>query len=217
MKREIFRTILTILLVYAVVQAQQEYAFSVVKTVGFTDYAAISVPANPPVGTVRWFQNSATNILQCLRADGSNCTPVVPVTGAIVFSTTVCPVGFTEYMAGDGRMPLFTIAAHGNVGTIGGSDTITATFTGDPMDPHAHQLPMAIDDSNLVTQIAKSSVYGQGPDTHSAVQQLNNSGVTFPDQPAALSESVSAGTPTGTNSTEDNRSDFIRLIACIKT
>lgn len=216
MKREIFRTLLTILLVYTVVHAQ-DFAFNRINTAGFQDYVAISVPPNPPAGTVRWFQNSATNILQCLRSDGSNCTPVVPVTGAIVFSTTVCPVGFTEYLAGDGRMPLFTLAAHGNVGTTGGSDTLTSTFAGDPMDPHAHQLPLAIDDSNLVTQIAKSSVYGQGPDTHSAVQQLNNSGVTFPDQPSALSESISAGTPTGTNSTEDNRSDFIRLIACIKT
>lgn len=219
-RNEVLRTLLVFLLVYATLHAQ-DFAFNRIRTAQFTDYTAISVPANPPVGTVRWFQNSATNILQCLRSDGSNCTPVVPVAGAIVLSSTVCPVGFIEYTAIDGRTPMGTLAAHGNVGTMGGNDSITPTgsLAMDAMDPHAHQLPLMIDQDNLVTQYPKVGVFGEGPDTGSGIMQQNNDGVSFATKPFDLSEAVSAGTPTGTFNGDagDNRSAFIRIIYCVKT
>lgn len=220
MKKEIFRTLLVFLLVYTVLHAQ-DYAFNKVSMENYHDYTAIAAPSNPPAGKVRWYQNNATNTLTCIRSDGSNCTPLVDRTGDLLATTlNACPTGYTQYAAADGKAIVSTLSAHMDVGTTGGSDSLTPTgsLAMDAMDTHVHQLPIAIDDSNLVTQIAKSGVYGQGPDTHSTVQQLNNDGVMFADQPAALSEAVSAGTPTGTFTGDpaDNRQSFIRVIECKK-
>ena len=61
--------------------------------------------------------------------------PVQP--GTIILVTTACASGYNEVTALDGVTLRGTLAAHGNVGTTGGSDLITAegtvsapTFTG---------------------------------------------------------------------------------------
>lgn len=78
-KGEIFRYVLTFMLLYSLIHAQ-DYAFNKVSMDGYQDYRAISTPANPPSGVVRWYQNSATNILSCLRSDGTDCNPLSPTT-----------------------------------------------------------------------------------------------------------------------------------------
>jgi hypothetical protein len=47
--------------------------------------------------------------------------------GTILLMTTACPSGYTEVTALNGAMPLGTIAANGDVGTTGGTNTITPT------------------------------------------------------------------------------------------
>lgn len=222
-KRECFLCVLVVLLSCALIQRDSVFAQGV-QPYGATatahqymDYAAIATPVNPPTGFVRWYQNSTTNVLTCIRSNGTDCTPQVDRTGDLLATTlSACPTGYTEYAAADGKALEVTIAAHGNVGTTGGSDTLTATFTGDSMPGHAHQVPIMIDQDNLVVQYPKVGVFGEGPDTGSGIMQMNNDGVTFTTKPFDLSESVSAGTPTGTNSTEDNRQAFIRIIECKK-
>lgn len=125
-KGEMIRYLLMFLLMYSFVHAQ-DYAFSRITTVQFTDYQAIAAPSNPPSGFVRWYQNSTTNLLTCLRNDGSDCTPLAPVTGSLLQTSTSCPIGYTEYTAADGVMSLGTLAAHANVGTTGGANNITPT------------------------------------------------------------------------------------------
>ncbi len=44
-------------------------------------------------------------------------------------SSGVCPAGFTEVAAFDGDTLIATLAAHGDIGTTGGADTITPTGT----------------------------------------------------------------------------------------
>lgn len=49
--------------------------------------------------------------------------------GLIAISLTACPPGFSEAAALDGKFLLGTLAAHGDVGTTGGSATLTPTGT----------------------------------------------------------------------------------------
>jgi len=49
--------------------------------------------------------------------------------GAIILMQEACPAGFTELSALNGKMPLGTLVANGDVGTTGGSSSITPTGT----------------------------------------------------------------------------------------
>ena len=51
----------------------------------------------------------------------------VPSGAILLIATGTCPSGFSEATGLDGVMLRGTLAAHGNVGTSGGSDTITPT------------------------------------------------------------------------------------------
>lgn len=71
---------------------------------------------------------TATNVWSMLGWAGG----AVPRGSILFVSTGSCPTGYTELAALDGRMVRGTIASHANVGTPGGSDTATPTFTGTP-------------------------------------------------------------------------------------
>lgn len=58
--------------------------------------------------------------------------------GAIVFvASGSCPTGYSEVAALNGRMTRGTTTANGNVGTTGGSDSQTPTFTGSQVSTSA--------------------------------------------------------------------------------
>ncbi len=57
--------------------------------------------------------------------------PAIVPSGSIVFRTSgTCPTGWTEVSALSGKTLLGTVNANGDVGTTGGSDSVTPTFTG---------------------------------------------------------------------------------------
>lgn len=204
-----------LLAIYVNGQVGTHVAIGVMEQVLFLDHVETSAPANPPAGVERWFASSATNRMACITSTGADCTTTP--TGTIVLTLSLgCPAGFTNVAALDGKMPLGTLTSHANTGTTGGSDTLTPTFMGDALPGHQHETPFMVDDGNLVVGVTKSSVYGVGLDMPGYVQQLNNDGVTTSGIGSALTEDVSAGTPTGTNSTEDNRSAFVRVLFCAK-
>lgn len=70
---------------------------------------------------------------QYLRYDGSTWSCTTPAGGGLPSGATVlvssgsCPTGFSEDTALNGVMLVGTLAANGDVGTTGGSDTITPT------------------------------------------------------------------------------------------
>ncbi len=71
------------------------------------------------------FFQTGVGIFQCL---GGAFVPIGVPSGLLTMTTaTTCPSGFAEATDLDGLTVIGTLAAHGNVGTTGGSDTITAT------------------------------------------------------------------------------------------
>lgn len=142
--------------------------------------------------------------------------------GLIVFlASGTCPAGYTEVSGLDGRMPLGTVAANANVGTTGGSDTltpagtnsaptftgtlaslthtganVTSAFTGSALATHAHELPWQIATATTIRQIAVAT-FGTG--TSRAATAVSAAGTANTTSAAvALSQAVSAGTPAGT-------------------
>lgn len=178
----------------------------------FLDHNEIAVPANPAAGVQRWYASSVTHRMACVNSTGSDCT-TTPAGAIGLITLGACPAGFSEVSALDGKTLIGTLAAHGNVGTTGGSDTVTPTFTGSVMPTHAHALPFNINGTSTIN-FQTSAGFGTGP-VSGEVMQLTPS-FSVSTNPLALSQGVSAGTPAGTNSTEDNRSAFVRVIFCSK-
>lgn len=196
-------------------QVGTRVALGIIEAVNYVDYNEVVTPTNPASGDQRWFASLVTHRMACITSTGADCTTTP--SGAITLTlAAACPGGFTQVTALDGKMPLGTLTAHGDVGSTGGNDNLTSSFTGDTMPGHQHETPFMIDDGALVVGVTKSSIYGVGLDMPGYVQQLNNDGVTTSGIGSALTEDVSAGTPTGTNSTEDNRSAFVRVLFCSK-
>lgn len=177
-----------------------------------------------------------------------------PPAGAIIFiDTGTCPTGYSEVSAFNGKTIIGTLAANGNVGTTGGSDTITpagtvaapvftgssantnavsagtpagtnsaptltgtawtppaiawpagvpthsgtaATFAGNALGTHAHELPWQMPTTTTIRQIAVAT-FGTG--TSRAATAVSAAGTANTTSAAvALSQAVSAGTPAGT-------------------
>lgn len=130
----------------------------------------------------------------------------VPI-GAIVFVISgSCPAGYAEVAALNGRMPVGTLAANANVGTTGGSDSITTVLnhTHPVTDPgHIHQT------QRYPTATGTSS--GFTIDTSMSGTLADN---TLPVKSATTG--VTTNNPAGGVASIDNRSAFVRVIACQK-
>ena len=94
------------------------------------------IPYNTPI---------PTNCVNGMNFDGTvfSCAPAPIAVGLLTFVVSgVCPAGWPEVSALSGKTLVGTVAANGDVGTTGGSDTITPTvatltagaqtFTGTP-------------------------------------------------------------------------------------
>lgn len=93
--------------------------------------------------------SAAQNPRTVVYTDGASYTMSMMATpGAIQIRTNACLEGWTEQTTWAGKMPLATTVAAGDVGTFGGSDTITPTvatltaaaqvFTGSALGTHSH-------------------------------------------------------------------------------
>jgi hypothetical protein len=137
--------------------------------------------------------------------------------GVIMFiDSGTCPAGWTEVTAFNGKTIFGTLAANSDVGGTGGSDTITPagtngalTFTGTALGTHFHGAGTYAADSST-----GASKRGTTNDTLTQSHGHTISG---------SSEAKTAGTPEGTVNTPsftgtqfDNRSAYVKLIACKK-
>ncbi len=128
--------------------------------------------------------------------------------GGIVFiDTGTCPAGWTEVSGLNGRTVMGTVAANGNVGGTGGSDSVTPTFTGASVTSSAVSAGTPAGTISALTTGADSSTTGG---VAKAVAQTP----TFTG--AALGTHTHTTTATGTISAVDTRSAFTRLIGCRK-
>jgi len=144
-----------------------------------------------------------------------------------------CPTGFTEATALNGKMLQGTLAANGNVGTTGGSSTITPTgsistptFTGTPFSSvinHTHTITSTLNlqggttaattGTHVMTSTAtggsiRAATTGDGVASTSA----NPSGGV-----ASITPAGTISTPTFTGSPIDPSPSFVRVIFCSKT
>jgi hypothetical protein len=151
--------------------------------------------------------------------------------GMIVMITSgTCAPGFAEAAELNGFMVRGTVAANGNVGTTGGSDTVTPagtvsqpTFTGNLLAGHLHIFTGAALGTHTHTAVSTVPLphlvnSTTGPPGVAEVMNPVSAGV-----PAGSLSTVSAGTPSGivsrptfTGAPLDNRPAFVNVIFCKK-
>ncbi len=131
----------------------------------------------------------------------------IPAQGQIFFILSgSCPAGFSEVTALNGKTIIGTLAANGDVGTTGGSDTVTPagtvaapTFTGSSVTSSANSggTPMG-----TVAAPTFTGTSGQSTSSDSAGTPAGTvAAPTFTGTSAQATSAVSAGTPAGTNGT----------------
>jgi hypothetical protein len=196
--------------------------------------ASIYVQATEPVAVdvgYLWFDTSlltmkvATAINPTawsdLGAGGGGGGSSVPTGSILLVDSGTCPAGYAEVAGLDGKTPIGTLVANGDLGTTGGSDSltpagaigaqtftgtlaslthsganVTSTFTGAALGTHAHELPFQIPSTTTTRQLA-SATFGTG--TSRAATAVSGTGTSNTTSAAvALSQAVSAGTPAGT-------------------
>jgi hypothetical protein len=108
-------------------------------------------------------------------------------TGAIIFvASGSCPATYTEVAGLNGRMVRGTLAANGNVGTTGGADSVTPTFTGNSVASNAVSAgtPAGTNGTGTVTPLGTVAApvftgSALGTHTHTTTATGTNSVPTF--------------------------------------
>jgi hypothetical protein len=126
----------------------------------------------------------------------------VPSGGIIMVSSGGCPSGWSELTEARGRYVVGVPASGTLLATVGSAMTdaqnlsVTPTFTGSTLAAHQHAVPVSRNSSRLTASVP----YGANGTSHSNGDYANVAASTGTDTGFMLSESVSGGTPAGTNS-----------------
>lgn len=193
-----------------------------------------ATPCNPNSGSWSVTTNSVT--FYVCASDGQSWLTVgggggsVPA-GAIIFiDSGTCPTGYAEESALSGKTIIGTVAANKDVGTTGGSDTITPSGTiawpaGVPtFAGQAITFTEVINHTHAVTSVGSAATGSTtnltgASDTSSTTATAANpaGGVASFQKTPAGTISWPAGVPTFAGAQGDNRSAWVKLIACKKT
>ena len=197
------------------------------------------VKTDNPAGQ-RLYTCDATNTWVQLTGGGGSS---FPVGGIILIVSGTCPAGFAEETTISGKFVLGTVAANADIGTAGGSDSVTPTgtvsqptFTGDAFSSiinHTHAGSVTDSGHTHLTQrypTATGSSSGFTIDTSMSGTLADN---TLPTKIATTgitattsnpASGVASITPTGTvtqpvftGNSQENRPAFIKVIFCRKT
>jgi hypothetical protein len=151
---------------------------------------------------------SAPNVWTSLAGSGSGSGLAA---GEIIIKLSgACSTGFEEATELNGRTLIGTLAANGDVGTTGGSDSITQVLQHTHMvtvtDPgHAHAMNVgATDDTSAPFDRADAGTNASGAQATTATGG-NFTGVT-----------AATANPAGSVASIDNRSAFIKVLFCRK-
>jgi hypothetical protein len=156
--------------------------------------------------------------------------------GTILLMAAACPTGYVEVTALNGAMPLGTLAANGDVGTTGGSNTITPTVASLTAAAQTVSWPVGVPTFAGSTLAATTFAIATGSGSFKGTSSggFSTVGGAAPGS-AGATTSKSPGTPAGTvawpagvptNSTSsvtgtlnsfDSRSAFVRVIFCQKS
>lgn len=151
----------------------------------------------------------------------------IPSGAILIIVSGSCPTGYTEETSLNGKTLLGTLAANGNVGGTGGSDTITPAGTISAINQvinHTHTVSITDPGHTHVERIINSGTAGtvgvQGASAASNANASNSptaSGTTgITASTANPAGGVASITPTFTGTQFDNRSAFVRVIFCKK-
>lgn len=152
----------------------------------------------------------------------------VPSGANIFIDSGTCPAGYTENTALNGKTLIGTLAANGNVGTTGGSDSLTPAGTISAINQvinHTHTVSVTDPGHTHIERIINSGTAGAvGVQGASAASNANASNSPSASATTGISAStanpaggVASITPTFTGNQFDNRSAFVRVIVCKKT
>lgn len=193
----------------------------------------------PSGGSKGIYQCSADDTWTLLTDMAAGSGESVPQ-GAIIFiDSGPCPTGYAEATELEGKTIIGTVAANKDVGTTGGSDTITPegevtapTFTGTPFtDVINHTHPVTdpghthVEQNNSATTGGLAGWGARDTSTNTAVAtgystQSATTGVTTNNPAGGVASITPAGTnsaPSFTGTEHDNRSAFIKVIGCRKS
>lgn len=154
---------------------------------GASIFVQATAPATTsPLGTL-WWDNTA-NALSVLTNTGWVAVDKLSVpAGTTTFVTSgSCATGWTEITALNGRMLRGTVAANGNVGTTGGSDTYTPAGT---VAAPTISWPAGVPTFAGVSGVVPAQTFTGSSATSSAVSA---------GTPAGTNAAITAGTPAGT-------------------
>lgn len=162
-----------------------------------------------------------------ITTQGGGDSGGVPTGAILLIDSGSCPAGYSEVPGLDGRMILGTLAAHANVGTTGGSDAITPAGTISAIDQvvnHTHTVTVT-DPGHTHNQGYRNSgtagtagIQGASTANNATIANAVPSGVTgITASSATPAGGVASMTPTFTGTAGDNRSAFLRMIACRKS
>lgn len=203
------------------------------------DFVVSTPPSSACVTGTRVTQTTATlgqNIWTCINGAWAQQTGAggagasLPAGAIVLIVAGTCPSGFAEETALNGKTLLGTLAAGGDVGTTGGSDTLTPSGTVSSISAvinHTHAVSVT-DPGHTHVQQRHATTTGSltgvtaAPDASSSAPQAAGpatasgaTGITASTQNPA--GAVSSITPTFTGTPADNRSAFVKVIFCRKT
>lgn len=181
-------------------------ALAVVASAGF--YGGSVVPPDCVTGQMLIFNDSTpgVNVIRCADVPGGGGIPA----GAILLTLASCPSGFVEDATLNGRAPIGTLTANGNVGTVGGADTISAILS------HTHGVAVNDPGHTHLTQrypTATGALSGFTIDTSMSGTVADN---TLPVKAQTTGVTATTANPAGAVASFDNRSAFARVIFCRK-
>lgn len=167
--------------------------------------------------------NNWTLVTDFASAGGSS----VPSGAILLIDSGACPSGYSEVAGLDGKTIVGTLAANGNVGSTGGSDSITPQGSISAINQvinHTHTVTVTDPGHTHVERIINSGTAGTvGVQGASAAANANASNAPTASSATGISAvtanpagGVASITPTFTGTAFDNRSAFARVIFCRK-
>lgn len=202
-------------------------------TAGFVLVASLCVAQQPPNCALGGFIISPDETIWVCKGTGQSPVQLstggggIPSGANIFIDSGSCPEGYTENTALSGKTLIGTTAAAGNVGTTGGSDTITPEGTISAITQViSHTHTVSVNDPGHTHPEGYRNTGTAGTAGVQGASTANNASIAggvlsattgITATTANPAGGVASITPTFTGTQFDNRSEFVRVIVCKKT
>ena len=174
-----------------------------------------ATPCNPNSGT--WAIGTNTVAFYVCASDGLSWLTVggggsaLPAGAVVMILAGTCPSGYEEATELNGKTLVGTLAANKDVGTTGGSDTITAVLN------HTHAVNVTDNGHTHLTQRYPTATGGSSGFTIDTSMSGTLADNTLPTKIATTGITAATVNPAGGVASIDNRSAFTLVIFCKKT